>query len=284
MPRVSSGLAAAALLLCGSVVLAQAEADYSRPGPYISLGFSYGKESFDVNDVEREYKRDMHAGIDADANPSNGIQECRGVCEVGFLIDRTDSLGADFRAGYRISSMFAAEVNFQYYHNFDLKLGGSPRKDLTAIAQRAPGGDFADIRMYNFFVNGKFYPFGGPLQPYLLGGVGGVYAEVETDEVALARQFAAGTGPNAIQVGRVTSRSGKDSRPVFAGRFGGGLDYYLTRNLVINFDISYTLTLDYDVEGFRFNRPTESDPMRTVSEDISLDYIPITLALQYRLN
>lgn len=281
MRRFWTGFAAAALL-CSSAVLAQTDEDYSRPGPYVSLGFSYGKQSFDVKSAEDQYSKDLNGTVDGDPS-TPGRQPCTNDCDVHVLVDRTDSLGADFRAGYRINKMFAADLQFQYYDNYKLKLGGAPSDSLIAIANDAPGGDFANIRMFNFFLNGKFYPIGGILQPYLSAGIGGVYADVNTNTQSLVREFVVGAG-NPVQVGRLSSRNGKDSRPVFAGRIGGGLDYYITTNFVLNFDIGYTMTMDYDVSGFKFDRPTASNPTRTVEESMNLNYVPITLALQYRLN
>lgn len=242
---VLGGFAAGALvLLTAGMAVAQGDADFSRPGAYFQLGFSYAKESFDVKDVEKKY-----------SDVLNDIPDCPSQqCEVHVLVDRTDSLGGDFRAGYRIHPMFAAELNFQYYDNFDLKLGGKTK-------------DFADIRMYNFFLNGKFFPIDGVLQPYLEAGIGGVYADVDTDPVTITRTFARGPGDNVEN--SVSSEGGHNSGPLFGGRIGGGLDYYVTRNIVVNFDISYTLTTKFDADG--------------LPADISLNHVPITLGVQYRL-
>lgn len=253
MPRrLVCGLFAAAMMMWGAtrVTAQNAEADYSRPGPYVGLGFSYGKESFDVDDAEHDLSNEISQIPEA-----KGCDPTKGLCELHVLIDRTDSLGGDFRAGYRFNTWSAAEVNFQYYDNYDLKLGGA-------------AADFADIRMFNFFVNGKFFPLEGPLQPYLSAGIGGVYAEVDTDARTISRRIPISSAETVVGTAHVNK--GSDSRPVFAGRIGGGLDYYLTRSLLVNLDISYTMTTGYDVEG--------------LDNTIQLNYVPITLGLQYRLN
>src|SRR6187399_3340369 len=69
--------------------------DYSRPGPYLGIFFVWGKEAFDVSDIEDSIANNLE-----DARISTG--ECDPVqgipCQTDTLVDRHDTPGGAFRA------------------------------------------------------------------------------------------------------------------------------------------------------------------------------------------
>jgi OOP family OmpA-OmpF porin len=228
-------------------------ADYSRRGPYMGLFFVWGKEAFDVSDVESSIETDLEAARSSagECDPTQGI-----ACNTSTLVDRGDGFGGALRAGYRFSSLLAAELDLQGLQGFDidrdLYVPAPGFENNPQIAAANPRID-ADVNLYTAMVNGKLYPLEGQIQPYVLGGVGIVVADVDSKAGASGKE--------------------SDVTPLFGGRIGGGIDYYLTRNWVMNFDISYTLTTQ-DV-SLKYGNPKRS-------EDISVTHVPISAGLIYR--
>jgi outer membrane protein OmpA-like peptidoglycan-associated protein/opacity protein-like surface antigen len=229
-------------------------ADYSRPGPYLGLFFVWGKEAFDVSDIEDNIASDLEdarrATTPPDCDPNQGIP-----CTVSINVDRRDTPGGAFRAGYRFNSLFAAELDYQYLHQFEIDrkdnyhfsdavLANPANAPIIAAADRDVR---ADITVHSIMANGKLYPMTGVIQPYLLAGLGVLIGD--TDEKAQG--------------------GGSSVEPIFAGRIGGGIDFYLTRSVAWNFDVSYTITpKDFSPDG--------------LERDISLTHVPISTGLIYR--
>ena len=67
--------------------------------------------------------------------------------------------------------------------------------------------------------NVKFYPLTDRVQPFILAGLGLAQVKVE-DSLGLGIE---------------------ETESDFALRFGGGVDYYATRNIVLSVDVSYVL-------------------------------------------
>jgi outer membrane protein OmpA-like peptidoglycan-associated protein len=228
-------------------------ADYSRPGPYLGLFFVWGKEAFDVSDIEDDIANNLE---EARANSIivNGEHECQpdqGIpCQTDTLVDRSDTPGGAFRVGYRFNSLLAAELDYQYLHEFNIDRDQyRPREGFEndpGIIAANPEVD-VDITVHSILVNGKVYPLQGIIQPYLLGGLGTVIGDSDSNQPS----------------------GGSEVEALFAGRIGGGIDYYLTRNWVLNFDISYTIT-------------TKSFKPDGISEDMSLTHVPISGGVIYR--
>ncbi len=123
----------------------------------------------------------------------------------GLSADVDESLGLHARVGCR-GKWGGGEVHFEWLEGFDVKLDGLAIGDADGWA---------------LTLEGKFYPLAG----------------LEGRLPALARRFqpfaTVGFGPLILDTfGEEWS---------FAGRFGGGLDIYVTRNIVINVDTTYVL-------------------------------------------
>jgi opacity protein-like surface antigen len=255
------GVAAAAFLLGGGIQAAFAEDDYSRPGPYLSAGFSWGKEALNVEDIEGPLtaaRREEQAAV-SPVGCSAGSFDCNKQAHV----DRQDSPGADFRVGYRFNQIFAAELNYQYFDDFKLIYRGVNMRveEPEFHNERAPDQDIAHITAHNIFANMRAYPLTGVLQPYGLVGIGTVYADAETKDAQVRVRSDEGfDSPNI--------NGGSDSAVAFAGRFGGGLDYYLTSNIVLNLDINWTLTTEMSIDG--------------LPGKVNLNHVPISTSVMYR--
>lgn len=258
------GVAAAAFLVGGVTQAAFADDDYSRPGPYLSAGFSWGKEAMDVDairdDVTAVRRAEQFAASDTCSSSSPVFD-----CNQNARFDRQDSPGADVRVGYRINKIFAAELNFEYFDNYEIALHGADLRRLSPFTSvRLGEQDIAEIRVYNFFANMRAYAWTGVLQPYGLLGIGAVYADAKT-KVAQTKVEVSEADPD-VQL----FFKGNEDDVAFAGRLGGGLDYYFTNNVVLNFDVGWILTTD-----MRFG---------TFPDSINLNQVPITTSLMYRFN
>jgi opacity protein-like surface antigen len=114
-----------------------------------------------------------------------------------------DTWGVNGRVGYRVTSWFAVEAEYEWLDKLDVTLGPlhSSLGTQTATA--------------NFKLIGPF----GRFQPYFLGGIGAVWFDLNR-----------GLLPLTI-----------DSHGL-AGRVGLGMDFYVTRNLLLNVGAEGVLT------------------------------------------
>ena len=71
--------------------------------------------------------------------------------------------------------------------------------------------------------NLKLYPFDSRIQPFVMGGGGVLHATLE------------------CKLGGVSVSCGVPAETSFAGRVGGGLDVYLTRNLAVSGEVAYVI-------------------------------------------
>jgi opacity protein-like surface antigen len=117
-----------------------------------------------------------------------------------------NGFGYDLKGGYRFNEYFALELRFEHLP------------------------DMNDVEIWQLDVSGKFYPFHGMVQPYLLTGVG--LHNVEDDRAGVGT---GGLGVDGMGVGL---------------RFGIGVDFYITRNWAIYVEGDYLLPTggrsDYD--------------------------------------
>ena len=151
---------------------------------------------------------------------------------VGLSVD--NSLGITGRAGYRCHRRFSAEVEVEWLNGFD--------SDVSA-----PGFgkiDTIDIEPVVVTANMKGYILTGRYQPFLLVGGG-----VMTAKGGKVRDT---VGPGLSLTERANG---------FAMRFGGGIDLYVTKHVVVNVGVDYVLPFD-DLKD--------------------LDYISIGWGIEYR--
>lgn len=145
-----------------------------------------------------------------------------------------NSFGFNGRAGYRCHRRFSAEVEVEWLDGFD--------SDFSSVGF----GQLAKLKYEPIVVttNVKGFLLTGRYQPFLLVGAGAMTAE------AVLRDDSVGLG---------LSRTESDN--AFAMRFGGGIDLYATKNIVVSLEADYVLPFgDLD----------------------DLDYVTIGWGVQYR--
>lgn len=120
----------------------------------------------------------------------------------GGAIVKSALAGSAF-AGYRFHPLFAFEVRFEGFDDFDLQFSN---------------GD-GEIDGYAITANAKLYPLLGPIQPFITTGIGGIRLDSKT-----------------------VSRSGitrRDNQSDFLLRVGGGVDFPVNEHLVVNLEAAY---------------------------------------------
>jgi opacity protein-like surface antigen len=146
-----------------------------------------------------------------------------------------NSFGLNVRGGYRVNGWFAGELEYEWLNGFDNEMLGSTIFELSSHVITA---------------NAKFLcPGLGRFQPYVL--FGGGLAIYEIDDQSWP---AAGL---------------EDSSTGFALRATGGLDFYITKNWLLN------------IEGGALIATNRID--NSLGGDLKeLWYVPIQLGFQYR--
>ena len=124
----------------------------------------------------------------------------------GTAVGADDSYGAEGRLGYRIHEHVALEAQAQYYGRADIN--AHPPTGTTNV------GSFEGVSATG---NVKLYPITGRFQPYVLGGIGLLWAHIDNDLPGARR-------------GNLTE---------LAGRGGLGLDVYLNEHVALNVEGSY---------------------------------------------
>ena len=149
------------------------------------------------------------AGADDDgfgrSGPYVGVGASRSVDLIEPFLDGTpilenikisDSWGANARLGYRLTSWFSVEAEYEWLQPFNFSLNGVHLAKLGAQSATA---------------NLRFILPLSRFQPYLLLGAGALFLKVDDPR-------------NVLTV----------DRSPFAGRVGLGLDVYLTQSLLVN--------------------------------------------------
>ena len=146
-----------------------------------------------------------------DYTPSNGsLPDCSDYFD--------SSLGFNVRAGFRFNRFFSVEGQVEWLSGFDAK---NPSQFDATDSQGTPYS-FTQVQSESvaYTINARFYPIEGRIQPYALAGLGGENFWINT---------------NYGQTDTMTS---------FVGRFGGGLDIYLTPNLALSGEFTYVVATE----------------------------------------
>jgi hypothetical protein len=142
------------------------------------------------------------------------------LASVGLDGDVKTTAGVNARGGYRFASWVALEAMYEWMPRF--------RVEASADAPGGPdvtlGSALFDYTTHTFTLNAKFVVPTWRFQPYLLLGLGGQY-------------YVADAGAEILGTGLDLSEKGW----AIAGRPGVGLDIYITRNLVLNAEVSGVL-------------------------------------------
>ncbi len=131
------------------------------------------------------------------------------------------SLGFELRGGYRLLKYFSAEGEIDFFTGFKLRTGDP---DV---------GDF-QVDGFNFTANAKAYFPLGRFHPYALVGLGGMYAQLRTDQPVGTTCSPSYWGWWCNDVyGQVDDEFG------FVTKFGGGLDFYISYSWAVTLDATY---------------------------------------------
>ena len=167
----------------------------------------------------------------------------------------SDTFGVSGRGGYRCHPYVSAELQFERLSDFD----GAISENASGITNQGiiDPADFATARRFDleleslvFTTNVKGHLLTGRYQPFVLLGVGFMRMESKARDDGTLGNPTLGLAPQA-----------SDRIVKVALRFGGGLDFYLTRNVVVSAEASYLMPTG-KLDG--------------------LDYYSIGLGLQYR--
>jgi len=177
------------------------------------------------------------AGVDAvefidESKEEERLSEAFAPFPVDFDMDGRHTGGIRFQAGRRCHPRFSVEVDVQWLDDFDAKLTSESQGTLQKISIAPIVGD----------INVKGYLLTGRIQPYLLAGVGTMSLRTESkntnDDLSSTKE----TG-------------------VLIVRGGGGVDFYVDRNWVLNLGIDY---------------------LYSATNTETVDFLTIGLGVQYR--
>lgn len=146
----------------------------------------------------------------------NGIYALNFFDDARGLIDYKDTWGLTARAGYRFRPWFAGEFLYEWANEFDATFG-------------LPLGTSGDLTTHTITANAKFLWPSWRAQPYLLVGLGTQGVETKL---------------------RFLGVSASDSLWGFALRPAVGVDFYITKNLVLNAEIGPVVNLLNSQEPF----------------------------------
>jgi len=221
---------------------------YDRRGFYAGLSASYARENFSdsdvVNLVDGELQDNLRNLRGTPIQPSPPGDP--GVYTFSLANIDSDTFGAAGRVGYRCHPYVSAELQFEALSNFDgtISENGTPSNDI-------PRNFDLELESLVFTTNVKGHLMTGRTQPFVLLGMGFMRMESK------ARDNTTGGGPPPVA--RAAQQSDREVNVAF--RYGAGLDFYLTKNIVATAEGSYLM------------------PTGKLS---GLDYYQFGLGLQYR--
>ncbi len=183
-----AGVLAILLVVLPGIAWGDDDEGFSHSGFYVGVGGSYVTDTFE--------------DVLSDA--------------LGVSTDIKESWGVNAVLGYRILPFLAAEFEYEWIDEFDIK---------------ALGTTVASIETQAFTANLKWIVPTWRIQPYLLTGIGVARFKL-TDKV----------NPPPLKVSETTTD--------FAGRLGAGVDVYLTKHILLTVGASAVLTaIDFGPSG-----------------------------------
>ena len=240
------------------------EERYDRRGFYAALSPSYARENFsdssvvDLVDGELQDNLQSVRGTpvigDPDANPPT-VDGDPGIYTFSFSGIDSDVFGVTGRGGYRCHPYVSAELQFERLSNFDGGITETTVNTWPSAADDVPRNFDFELESLVFTTNVKGHLLTGRYQPFVLAGVGFMRMESK------ARDTTSKAALDAPDPNRDRAADAGDIWVEVALRFGGGLDFYLTENIVVSAEGSYLM------------------PTGKLDD---LDYYTFGLGLQYR--
>lgn len=196
-------LAAGLMILSASSLAFAGDDPFDSSGPYIGVSGVYQHNVFE-----------------------NRIEDLLDDAVLGSVsLSMEDSGGLGALVGYRLGSLFAAELQYEWVDEYDIEasVDASPTLSLYSITGHTLTG------------NAKFIlPF-WRIQPYFMIGAGVSVFDVDRGEL-----FDDPVAGSALDDAGITVKDGKQTN--FAGRAGLGLDLHLTESIVLNAQGQVVLT------------------------------------------
>ncbi len=252
-----------------------AEEGYDRRGFYLALSASYARENFTDSSVHNLFDGEIVNNLrvlrgiprESETPPFPATILDAGIYSTDFGdLDDHDAFGFTGRGGYRCHPRVSVELQADWFD--DLGGGSIVETGETPVIVTTSMGPLSDsLRNFKFDLeslvmttNVKGHLMTGRYQPFVLAGLGFMRMESKARDVT----------PNADATTEVCQPAltdpchapqASDRRVEIAMRFGGGLDFYLTENVVFSAEGSYLMPTG-KLDG--------------------LDYYTFSLGLQYR--
>ena len=139
-------------------------------------------------------------------------------------IEFDNSWGLNGRFGYRCHSRFSIEAEVEWTNGFEAHINKESSGKVGTT----------DLEPIVVTTNAKIYLLTGRIQPFVLAGVGLMRAEFKERD----------TTPDPVPDGKKQ----RYRKTRFTMKVGGGVDYYLTKNVVLSLDVDYVNAFSLDVD------------------------------------
>ena len=145
-------------------------------------------------------------------------------------MDFDNSPGFRAKVGYHFSKLFSAEFAYDYFSDFSWS--------KTSGIIGAPVKFKAEMEIMTFMISGKLSPDIGSVvvRPFITAGVGLMQGKLDLRA-------------SAPSIGYSDSIS--DSNSDICGKLGVGVDFYATKNISIDTEVSYVAGF-HDMDNFRY--------------------------------
>jgi opacity protein-like surface antigen len=185
-----------------------------------ALGLACTAVALYANDEEVDPEAYDRPGWFLGAGANYAIEAFSGDAELGPTVSFSadDSFGINGRFGYRCHSRFSIEAEVEWTNGFEVDMSEPPPGSVR----------ITDMEPIVVTTNGKGYFLTGRIQPFLLAGLGTMSMEYKIISPSVEKKTMHETQ--------------------FAMKFGGGVDYYVTKNLVVGVDVDWVFAPGIDVD------------------------------------
>ena len=190
-------------------------ADAAGPSWYIGIGGSWAIEDFDTDDLE---------------------DELLNVIDVDF----DDGWGVNANIGYHVNDNCSIAFVYGYLSGFDWDESVSASGAMDGYLVSAGAGIDAELDVMTFMLEGK-YSMSGNVCPYVVLGVGAMYADLDVDA-----DLEAQVGAESFSF----SASESESDTQACGKVGLGVDWWATPEVTVGLEGTYVFGFsDHDFDG-----------------------------------
>jgi opacity protein-like surface antigen len=231
------------------------EEGYDRRGLYIAASGSYARGNFTDSSVYNLFDGELRHNLRVLRRiPQESVPQTDPptILDAGIYFtkfgdfDDTDAFGFTGRGGYRCHPRVSVELQADWFNDFGsgsiVEIGETP-----LIVETSTGPLTDTLRNFKFDLeslvmttNVKGHLMTGRYQPFVLGGLGFMRMETKARDVTPSADATTEVcQPPLTDPCRAPHAS--DRRVEIALRLGGGLDFYLTENVVITAEGSYLM-------------------------------------------